>query len=111
MLLFAVGLSVLTGALFGAAPALQGSSSRLIEELAAGSRSTATKGRMSLRSALAAGQMALSLLLLVGAGLLIRSFVQLAGTNPGFESPAPAHRRSAASRTRIYGAAPPHPVL
>ncbi len=85
VLLFALALSVLTGVLFGGAPALRGSSSHLIQDLAAGARTTDTKTRMSLRSALVVGQVAVSLTLLIGAGLLIRSFVHLAGTDPGFE--------------------------
>jgi putative ABC transport system permease protein len=85
VLLFALALSVLTGVLFGIAPALRGSSSQFIQGLAAGARTTETKARMSLRSALVVGQVAVSLMLLVGAGLLIRSFVHLARTNPGFD--------------------------
>jgi putative ABC transport system permease protein len=85
VLLFALALSILTGVLFGVAPALHGSSSHLIEELAAGGRTTDTKTRMSVRGGLVVGQVAVSLILLIGAGLLIRSFVHLAGTNPGFQ--------------------------
>jgi putative ABC transport system permease protein len=85
VLLFALALSILTGVLFGVAPALRGSSSQLIQDLAAGTRTTGTKTRMLLRSALVVGQVAVSLMLLIGAGLLIRSFMHLARTDPGFE--------------------------
>jgi putative ABC transport system permease protein len=85
VLLFALALSVLTGVLFGVAPALRGSSSHLIQDIAAGVRTTDTKTRVSLRSVLVVGQVAVSLMLLVGAGLLIRGFVHLARTNPGFD--------------------------
>jgi len=85
VLLFALALSILTGVLFGVAPALRGSSSHLIREFAAGARTTDTKTRISLRDGLVVGQVAVSLILLIGAGLLIRSFMRLAGTNPGFE--------------------------
>ena len=86
VLLFALAISILTGVLFGVAPALRGSSSCLMQDLASGARTTDTKARVSLRSALVVGQVAVSLMLLIGAGLLIRSFVHLAGVDPGFET-------------------------
>ena len=85
VLLFALALSILTGVLFGVAPAWRGSSSCLVQGLPAGARMTDTKARLSLRSALVVGQVAVSLMLLVGAGLLIRSFAHLARTDPGFD--------------------------
>jgi len=85
VLLFALALSLLTGVLFGVAPALRASSLRLAQDLAAGARTTGTKVGTSLRGALVVGQVAVSLVLLVGAGLLIRSFVHLARTNLGFD--------------------------
>ena len=84
VLLFALAISILTGVLFGVAPAVRGSSSCLIQDLATGARTTDTKARVSLRSALVVGQVAVSLMLLIGSGLFIRSFVHLAGTDPGF---------------------------
>jgi putative ABC transport system permease protein len=85
VLLFALALSLLTGVLFGAAPALRASSLPLAQDLAPGARTTGTKVGTSLRGALVAGQVAVSLVLLVGAGLLIRSLAHLAGTDPGFD--------------------------
>jgi putative ABC transport system permease protein len=86
VLLFALAVSVLTGVLFGVAPALRGSSPQLMQDLVGGGRTTDTKTRVLLRSALVVGQVAVSLMLLIGAGLLIRSFVHLARTDLGFET-------------------------
>jgi predicted permease len=85
VLLFAVAASVLTGILSGAAPALRASSLRLASDLAPGSRATESRGGSHLRTVLVIGQVALSLVLLVGAGLLVRSLGRLAATELGFE--------------------------
>ena len=85
VLLFALALSLVTGVLFGVAPALRASALPLAQDLAPGARTTAPKGGTSLRGALVVFQVAVSLVLLVGAGLLMRSFAHLATTDPGFE--------------------------
>jgi predicted permease len=84
---FALAVSLLTGILFGLAPALHASGADLQEQLKEGGRGdsgTARGGR--LRSALVVGEVALSLVLLVAAGLLVRTLWRLQHVNPGFES-------------------------
>ncbi len=87
VLLFAAGLSVLTALLFGLAPALQTTRLNLHDVLKEATRSaTAGDPRQRLRSALVVTQVAIAFALLVGAGLLARSFVALLETDPGFAS-------------------------
>ncbi len=86
VLLFALAVSMLTGVLFGLAPALRASSFRLGEGLAHGTRTTQTRAGQRLRAALVVAQVAVSLVLLVGAGLLVRSLGRLAATNLGFDT-------------------------
>jgi putative ABC transport system permease protein len=85
-LAFTAGLSLLTGILFGLAPALQSTHSNIVEALKEGSLSTtAGRSRHGLRSSLVIVEMALALILLVSAGLLIRSLIRLQSVNPGFD--------------------------
>jgi putative ABC transport system permease protein len=86
VMVFTLGVSVITGLLFGLAPALQTARTNLQETLKDGSRSGTTDfaGR-SVRRVLVVAEVALSLTLLVGAGLLIRSVMKLQGVNPGFD--------------------------
>ena len=80
-------ISILTGAVFGIAPALYATKTNLSETLKEGEgRSSAGSGRARLRQGLVIGELALSLVLLAGAGLMIATFAKLMNTNPGFDS-------------------------
>jgi predicted permease len=86
VLLFMVAISVLTGILFGIFPALQLSKTSMNETLRdEGRGSTGGHRRVQLRGLLVVGQVALSLVLLIGAGLLVRSFSRLLRVDPGFD--------------------------
>jgi putative ABC transport system permease protein len=86
VLLFAVGVSVITGWLFGLAPALQLARPQLQSFLKEGSRGSGESARWNrVRGGFVVFQVALSLLLLVSAGLLIRSFDKLLHVNVGFQ--------------------------
>ena len=83
-------LSLVTGVLFGLAPAWYASRVDLNSVLLEGGRTIGS--RMRLRGFLVAAQAAVTLILLAGAGLLMRSFAELAGVNPGFD---PGHLMTA----------------
>jgi putative ABC transport system permease protein len=80
---FTFGLSIVAGILFGLAPALGMTSLNLVESLKDGGRATSS-GRQRPRNALIAAEVALGFVLLVGAGLLMQTFVTLLRVNPGF---------------------------
>jgi predicted permease len=87
VLFFAFLVSILTGIIFGLAPALQDASPNQIASLREGSRgSGSSKRQMRVSSALVASEVALSLVLLVGAGLFLRSFWQILQVRSGFNS-------------------------
>lgn len=84
IVLFAVGLSLATGILFGIAPALAASRGQLADGLRECGRSHVA-GASRLRAVLVAGEVALCVMLLVGGILLFRSFVGLQAVNPGLD--------------------------
>ncbi|HLJ78595.1 MAG TPA: ABC transporter permease, partial [Acidobacteriaceae bacterium] len=81
---FALGLSLAASVIFGLAPVFFATRSDPQKDLAEGARAGEARGSQRARSALAVAQVALAMMLLVGAGLLMRSFVQLTSVNPGF---------------------------
>jgi putative ABC transport system permease protein len=85
VLVFTGALSVLTGLIFGIIPALTRARPALNETLKEGGRTGAAFGSGRVRGALVVSEVALSLALLVGAGLLIKSFWRLTQVDPGFQ--------------------------
>src|SRR5262245_30779035 len=84
VLLFSTFLSLLTGIVFGLAPAWQAARTDLNQMLKEGGRQANSTGSQRLRNALIIAEVALSLILLVGAGLLFKSFWRLQQVEPGF---------------------------
>jgi putative ABC transport system permease protein len=84
VLAFTLGLSVATGLAFGALPALRASTPDL-DAMLRESHATDSRPRRRLRSALVVTEIALALMLLIGAGLLMRSFAKAAGVDLGFQ--------------------------
>ena len=85
VLSFSLGVSVITGMLFGLAPAISSSTSNPAESLKQGERGS-TGGGSGRRAFLIATEVGLSLILLIGAGLMIKSFANLTKVAPGFNS-------------------------
>src|SRR5262249_9746817 len=79
------GLALLAGIISGVAPAIRGGNATLGEGLKGGTRISGGAGRRRIRSALVVAEVALALVLLVGAGLMIKSFARLATVNAGFD--------------------------
>jgi putative ABC transport system permease protein len=82
---FTFGVSLVTGLVFGLLPAFRASRLDLNEALKESGKSTSGKERHRLRTALVFADVALALLLLSGAGLMMKSFVRLLEVNPGFD--------------------------
>jgi len=83
---FAAGIAIVTGLLSGVAPALQSQTSGVAAVLRDGDRQTGSRAQGRVRTILVTGEVALSFLLLAGAGLLIRSFTELMKVPRGFQT-------------------------
>jgi putative ABC transport system permease protein len=87
VLLYTIGIALLTGIVFGLAPTLQTARMNLIAGLKEGGRGTGGTGpRARLRNALVVSEVALSLVLLIGASLFVRSFLNLRTASAGFDT-------------------------
>jgi putative ABC transport system permease protein len=85
VLFFALGVSIATGLLFGLAPALQAVRRDFVDALKEGSKGSEGPGRQRVRRALVVAEIALALVVLVGAVLFLRSFERLTAADPGFD--------------------------
>ena len=111
-LLYTSGVSVFAGLLFGVLPALRSASDRMLGALRDGGRGATIGGdRHRARSFLVVTQVALALVVLVGSGLMVRSFQELRAVDPGFTAeglltfrlaPPPIKYRSPESRAQFY---------
>ncbi|MHB8485188.1 MAG: ADOP family duplicated permease [Candidatus Acidiferrales bacterium] len=89
VLLFALGVTLFTGVLFGMAPAIGATRENLVESLKDGSRRTSSNpAAQKTRNSLLVSQVALALVLVIATGLLTRTFYRLLSVDPGFR---PAH--------------------
>ena len=96
VLAFCLGLSFVSTLVIGLVPAARVSAAAFAESLAlhaGGARTTGDRQGERLRTLLVAGQVAMTLVLLIGAGLLIHSFVRLTSVSPGFEASGQRRRR------------------
>jgi predicted permease len=84
ILLFTFGICILTGIVFGVAPALHASKNDVNETLRGEGRTTASVSRHRTRNFLVIAEVAIALLLLIGAGLMINTLTRILHTNPGF---------------------------
>ncbi len=85
VLIFTLALSLATGIIFGLIPLFQYNDPRLSESLKEGGRNRVAAGGSRIRSLLVISEVAFALMLLIGAGLLMKSFIQLLNVNPGFQ--------------------------
>ncbi|MDQ3120356.1 MAG: ABC transporter permease, partial [Verrucomicrobiota bacterium] len=108
VLAFTFGISLLTGVLFGLIPALQASRPDLNDALKEGSRGSTGGRSRTLRNVFVVAEVSLALVLLIGAGLMIRSFVRLQAVETGFNPENVLTMRAQLPRKRY---AEPHQIL
>lgn len=107
---FALAVSILTGLAVGVTPAMTAARSQAQDSLRDGTRTTASRSRGRARAALIVAEVALAMILTVGAGLLLRSFVSVLNVDPGFNAERlltmqiamPAQHRAPATRVAFY---------
>ncbi len=88
VLVFTLGISMLAGVLFGLFPVVRWGKAQLLNALKEGGRGSSTsRERHRVRNVLVVGQIALALVLLIGSGLMVRSFLALKQVDPGFRDP------------------------
>jgi predicted permease len=88
VLSFTLGISILSGLFFGLFPILRWRSADLVSALKEGGRGSGSgRARHRTRNTLVVGQITLALVLLVGSGLMVRSFQEIRAANPGFKNP------------------------
>ena len=105
ILTFTFGLAIATGLVFGLIPAWRASAPHIEETLREDSAGTTGSSRRRLQGGLVIAEVAIALVLLVGAGLLVKSFIRLDNVNPGFDTHDLLAARIRLTPTR-YGTAP-----
>jgi predicted permease len=86
VLLFSAALAILTGVLFGLAPALRSARVAFVESLKSGGRGSGSSASERVRRSIVTGEIAVAVMLVIAAGLLIRSFWKLSHASPGFQA-------------------------
>src|SRR5207245_7246658 len=99
-------VSCLTGLLFGVAPALSALRLNVNEPLKEGGRSASTGGHNRLRQVLVASEVALALVVLSGAGLMIKSMTRLLGVDPGLNPKNVLTMQMSVPQEEIYNGPP-----
>ena len=107
---FALAISILTGLAVGLIPAITAARSRAQDSLRDGVRTTTSRARGRARAALIVAEVALAMMLTIGGGLLLRSFVSVLGVDPGFNAErlltmqiaVPAHIGPGPARLAFY---------
>src|SRR2546429_2470669 len=101
VLAFGLGLAVLTGVVFGILPAWRASAPGIEQSLREDAPG-AIGGRRRLQNALVVGEVTLALVLLVGAGLLVRSIIRLTNVNPGFDTRDRSEEHTSELQSRLH---------